>query len=156
MRRGLTIAALLVVTGLVGLTGVVAPGCASSDGAASDGADGASAGADGDAILAQAFADRAADVQVEGRGTVVRILTDDTDGSRHQRFILRLTSGQTLLVAHNIDVAPRVEDLKEGDTVAFRGVYEWSEEGGTIHWTHRDPGGGHSPGWLRHAGRTYE
>lgn len=156
MRRRLAIAALIVATVLVALTGLVASSCASSDGEAGSSGDGAPGGADGDAILAQAFADRAADVPVEGQGTVVRILTDDTDGSRHQRFILSLASGQTLIVAHNIDVAPRVEDLKEGDTVAFHGVYEWSEEGGTIHWTHRDPGESHSPGWLRHAGQTYE
>ncbi len=86
----------------------------------------------------------------------MRILADDTEGGRHQRFIVRLASGQTLLVAHNIDVAPRVEDLREGDTVAFRGVYEWSDEGGTIHWTHRDPNGVHAPGWILHGGRTYE
>lgn len=110
----------------------------------------------GDAALAQAFASQAHDVEVQGEGTVVRVLPDDVDGNRHQRFILRLASGQTLLVAHNIDVAPRVEGLQPGDTVAFRGVYEWSAEGGTVHWTHRDPDGGHAPGWLRHAGHQYD
>ncbi len=110
----------------------------------------------GDAVLADAFRDHLSDREVEGRGTVARILRDDDDGSRHQRFIVRLASGQTLLVAHNIDVAPRVEDLREGDAVAFRGVYEWSEEGGTIHWTHRDPDGQHAAGWIRHEGRTYQ
>ena len=87
---------------------------------------------------------------------MIRILADDVEGARHQRFILRLASGQTLLVAHNIDVAPRIEGLREGDTVAFRGVYEWNAEGGVVHWTHHDPDGSHAPGWLRHGGRTYE
>ena len=80
----------------------------------------------GDEALADAFQHHLSDREVEGRGTVVRILPDDDEGSRHQRFIVRLASGQTLLVAHNIDVAPRVEDLHEGDAVAFRGVYEWT------------------------------
>jgi hypothetical protein len=106
--------------------------------------------------MAKAFAAQAHDVEVQGEGTVVRVLIDDEEGSRHQRFILRLPSGQTLLVAHNIDVAPRVQDLRPGDTVAFRGVYEWSAEGGTVHWTHRDPDGSHAAGWLRHAGRRYD
>jgi hypothetical protein len=110
----------------------------------------------GDAALARAFADRAHDLQIEGAGTVARVLKDDTEGGRHQRFILRLASGQTLLVAHNIDVAPRVEGLRVGDIVRFRGVYEWSEKGGTVHWTHRDPDGSHAPGWIRHEGDTYE
>lgn len=110
----------------------------------------------GDAILARAFEDRAADLPVEGAGKVVRILSDDDEGSRHQRFILRLGSGQTLLVAHNIDIAPRVDGLALGDHVAFKGVYEWSEQGGTIHWTHHDPAGEHAPGWLRLDARLYD
>ena len=112
--------------------------------------------ATGDAILAAAFRDRVNDLQVQGGGTVMRLLSDDHEGSRHQRFIVRLESGQTLLVAHNIDVAPRVEGLAVGDEIAFSGVYEWSAEGGTIHWTHSDPDGDHAPGWLRHGGRTYQ
>ena len=51
------------------------------------------------------------DLEVEGRGHVVRVLADDRQGARHQRFIVRLASGQTLLIAHNIDVAPRVQGL---------------------------------------------
>ena len=110
----------------------------------------------GDAALARAFDAHASDLEVEGRGTVVKVLADDDDGARHERFILRLDSGQTLLVAHNIDIAPRIEVLAAGDVVAFRGVYEWNAEGGTVHWTHRDPGGAHAAGWLRCNGRVYE
>ena len=94
--------------------------------------------------------------QVEGRGTVTRVLSDDSDGSRHQRFILRIASGRTLLVAHNIDLAPRLPSLKTGDTVAFYGEYEWNDKGGVIHWTHRDPQGRHVAGWLEHDGRRYQ
>lgn len=94
--------------------------------------------------------------QVQGAGTVSRILSDDTEGSRHQRFILRLDSGQTLLVAHNIDLAPRVAGLREGDTVSFYGEYESNPQGGVIHWTHADPQGRHVAGWLEHRGRRYE
>jgi hypothetical protein len=110
----------------------------------------------GDAALEEAFAAQAHDVEVQGQGTVVRVLADDVEGSRHQRFILRLASGQTLLVAHNVDVAPRVEGLRPGETVAFRGVYEWNSEGGIVHWTHRDPDGSHPPGWLRYGGHQYD
>ena len=106
--------------------------------------------------FAAGFDDRHTGSQVTGDGVVIRILADDHDGSRHQRFILRLASGQTLLVAHNIDLAPRIESLREGDTVSFNGVYESNDRGGLIHWTHHDPRGQHLPGWLRHNGRTYE
>jgi hypothetical protein len=94
--------------------------------------------------------------QVEGTGMVSRILSDDDNGSRHQRFILRLPSGQTLLVAHNIDLAPRIDDLDVGDTVAYSGEYEWNPQGGVVHWTHRDPAGRHVAGWLKHDGRVYQ
>jgi len=89
-------------------------------------------------------------------GTVSRILTDDNEGSRHQRFILRLDSGRTLLVAHNIDLAPRLAALREGDTVSFYGEFESNPQGGVIHWTHNDPQGRHTAGWLEHNGRRYQ
>lgn len=106
--------------------------------------------------IGDAFRQHRSNIQVNGEGTVVRILPDDNQGSRHQRFILRLDSGQTLLLAHNIDLAPRISSLQEGDHVAFSGEYEWNDKGGVVHWTHRDPGGQHPPGWLKHEGRTYQ
>ncbi len=106
--------------------------------------------------IAEAFANRQSDRQVTGRGTVRRILPDDTSGRRHQKFILELASGQTLLVAHNIDIAPRIDDLREGDTVSFFGVYAWNPRGGVIHWTHHDPDGRHVDGWLQHNGIIYQ
>ena len=91
-----------------------------------------------------------------GTGTVKRMLSDDRSGSPHQRFILELIPGQTVLVDHNIELAPRIDDLKIGDEVSFAGEYVWNEQGGLVHWTHRDPKGVHEPGWLKHVGRTYE
>ncbi len=112
--------------------------------------------ANADSALQSAFNNRQSDLQVQGAGVVSRILPDDNDGSRHQKFILRLTTGQTLLVAHNIDLAPRVAGLAIGDTVEFYGEYEWNQQGGVIHWTHHDPRGRHVGGWLKHAGKTYQ
>ena len=106
--------------------------------------------------IQSAFNEHRSGFQVQGEGVVSKLLSDDTDGSRHQRFILTLPSGQTLLVAHNIDLARRIASLKSGDRVAFNGVYEWNAKGGVIHWTHHDPAGRHEAGWLRHAGQTYQ
>jgi hypothetical protein len=108
-----------------------------------------------DSLATGRIGSEASDTQVQGVGIVDRILPDDTRGSRHQRFILRLESGQTLLVAHNIDLAPRVADLAAGDTVEFSGEYEWNEKGGVIHWTHNDPANQHAAGWLKHDGQVY-
>ncbi len=106
-------------------------------------------------LLREAFLDRRSGVTVQGSGTVVRTLADDVDGSRHQRFVLRVADGFTLLFAHNLDVAPRVP-LEPGSEVGFRGRYEWNEQGGVVHWTHHDPRGRQPGGWLEHDGRRYE
>ncbi|BCI77650.1 lipoprotein [Vibrio cholerae] len=109
-----------------------------------------------DAVLQQAYLSQQSDLQVQGFGQVSKVLPDDNDGSRHQKFILKLNSGQTLLVAHNIDLAPRIPNLKVGDSVEFYGEYEWNKKGGVLHWTHKDPQNRHAHGWLKHNGQVYE
>lgn len=109
-----------------------------------------------DQEVVRAYQQRQSNVQVRGSAAVSRLLPDDNDGSRHQRFILQLSSGKTLLIAHNIDLAPRIPALQVGDVVEFYGEYEWNNLGGVVHWTHHDPGGRHVGGWLRHEGRTYQ
>ena len=94
-------------------------------------------------------------MQVHGSGIVAKVLKDDEEGSRHQRFILHMDSGQSVLFAHNIDLASRVPDLYAGERVEFEGEYEWNEKGGVVHWTHRDPSGRHPAGWLKVAGAVY-
>ena len=107
-------------------------------------------------VTVNAFRQQKSDIQVKGTGVVERILPDDTKGSRHQKFILRLPSGLTLLVAHNIDLAPRINSLRPGDTVEFNGEYKWNDKGGVLHWTHHDPARRHEGGWLIHRGARYQ
>jgi len=109
-----------------------------------------------DAAIADAFSNRKRNLQVSGEGVVTKLLPDDNDGSRHQKFIISLRSGQTLLIAHNIDIAPRIGFLRKGDAIQFSGQYEWNEKGGVVHWTHRDPNGPHVAGWLKHGGQIYQ
>src|SRR5690349_1773989 len=109
-----------------------------------------------DSAIARAFKEKKRNVQVEGEGVVERILADDLAGGKHQRFIVRLGSGQTILISHNIDLAPRVAGLLEGDRIAFYGEYIWNSQGGIVHWTHHDPQGRHVAGWLKYKGQTYQ
>ena len=141
MKRLIAVTMLLAVLG-GGCAPVAEVGSASGGSAA------------GDQILAKAYSQHLSGVRVSGVGIVTKILPDDNSGGRHQRFILRLASGQTLLVAHNIDIAPRLVSLKVGASVEFSGVYEWNSSGGVLHWTHRDPSGGHPAGWLKYDGVT--
>src|SRR5574344_947831 len=96
-----------------------------------------------DPQLAAAFENQQSNLQIQGDGIVSKILPDDTKGSQHQRFLLRLTNGQTLLIVHNIDLAPRIDNLNVGDTIEFHGEYKWNSKGGVVHWTHHDPDGRH-------------
>jgi len=109
-----------------------------------------------DGTVQNAYNNRQSDIQVQGEGIVAKILPDDLKGSKHQRFILGLSTGQTLLVSHNTDLAPRINRLKPGDAVEFYGEYEWNSKGGVIHWTHHDPSGRHISVWLKHDGKTYQ
>ena len=145
MKKTLTIVAVSVVTYVV----VMGPSCRQSP-------ERASAVAGGNQSIAAAVQSQARGVQVEGEGTVIKLLEDDIQGSRHQRILLRLASGGTLLVAHNIDLAPRVEGLREGETLQFYGEFDWNEKGGVVHWTHHDPGARYVAGWIRYKGRRYQ
>ncbi|WP_300526197.1 DUF3465 domain-containing protein [Alcanivorax sp.] len=154
MRKIAPIIAAVTVLALYGLDNLrddstvsLAPAQASQTG---------SAAVAGDPAIQVAYENRQSDVQVEGAGRVVKVLPDDNEGSRHQKFILELASGQTILIAHNIDLAPRIRDLREGDSVSFYGEYEWNERGGVVHWTHHDPQGRHVDGWLKHDGKTFQ
>ena len=109
-----------------------------------------------DQILTDAYQKKQSDVQVSGSGVVVHKFPDDISGRKHQKFILKLLSGQTVIVSHNIDLARPIDSLKQGDTVSFYGEYEWKAKGGVVHWTHHDPRGKHIDGWLKHNGATYQ
>ncbi|MEB3753996.1 DUF3465 domain-containing protein [Acinetobacter sp. MD2(2019)] len=107
-------------------------------------------------IIANAFAQHKSNVQAQASGKVKAILADDNEGFRHQKFILSLENGISVLVAHNIDLAPQIKHLEKGDVVEFNGEYEYNPKGGVTHWTHRDPKGNHANGWLKHNGQIYQ
>lgn len=106
--------------------------------------------------IMKAYKQQISNIQVQSKGEVKAILADDNDGSRHQKMILKLENGLTVLVAHNIDLAPRVEGLRKGEIVEFYGEYEYSPKGGVIHWTHHDPQGKHVDGWLKYQEKSYQ
>lgn len=108
----------------------------------------------GDSAAEAAFATQRSGVWLEAEGEVTRILSDDNEGARHQRFVLELDGGHSVMIAHNIDLAERVP-LARNDRIRLRGRYEWNDRGGVIHWTHHDPDGRGPGGWVELAGETY-
>lgn len=107
------------------------------------------------AEIEQAFKHKKSNVQVSGHGVVIKLLKDDNKGSRHQKFLVKINAQQTLLFAHNIDLAPRVP-LEIDDEISFYGEYIYNPKGGIIHWTHHAPRGDHAEGWILHNGRKYK
>ena len=100
------------------------------------------------------FSQQISGTMVSVQGSVIRILKDDTKGSRHQRFIVQLNDGFTVLIAHNIDLAPRIP-LNLNKEIKIFGQYEWNNKGGVIHWTHKDPQKTRAGGWVEFQGRRY-
>ena len=110
----------------------------------------------GEQQIMQAYQQQQSNIQIRAQGVVKAILPDDNQGSRHQKMILKLNNGLTILIAHNIDLAPRIDGLRKGEIVEFYGEYEYSQKGGVIHWTHHDPQGKHIDGWLKYQGKMYQ
>jgi hypothetical protein len=106
--------------------------------------------------IVEAYERKQSDVWVQGAGVVTKLLPDDNKGSRHQKFLVRINEKQSLLFAHNIDLSPRIDALKVGDNIEFRGEYVFNPKGGVIHWTHHDPKGQNKGGWIKHQGNTFE
>ena len=106
--------------------------------------------------LEYAISNRLSDTQVQGNGIVLTVLPDDNQGSRHQKLLVKLKDGHVILIAHNIDLAPRIDVIRKGDQLAFNGEFEWNEKGGVVHWTHHDPQNKHPHGWLEHLGQRYQ
>lgn len=96
--------------------------------------------------------------QVLGCGQVIKVLPDDNEGSRHQKLLVRIDGYPqlTVLIAHNIDLAPRIDGIKAHTPIQFYGEYIYNDKGGVVHWTHKDPAARHQDGWLRYQGQLYQ
>lgn len=94
-----------------------------------------------------AFSSKLSGIFITAEGEVARILPDDLKPPRHQRFILSTDEGLSLLVAHNIDMAPRAE-IELGARLRIRGQYKWNKQGGIIHKTYPAPRGKGEGGWI--------
>lgn len=94
-------------------------------------------------------------VQVTIVAPVLKILPDDTQGIPHERFLIALSNGTSVLIAHDTRLAPRVP-VQPGDQLKICGEYIWNEKGGVIHWTHHAIGGIHPGGFIELYGQRYE
>jgi hypothetical protein len=56
---------------------------------------------------------------VSTTGHVTRIMADDSKGSRHQKFLIAVPQGLTLLVVHYGGLAPRMSLSINDDVTIF-------------------------------------
>lgn len=108
-----------------------------------------------EAEVAAAQNNRASHVQVTCTLPVKRMLRPDDKGEKHEKFLLQLSNGTTILVAHNVSRAPSVP-LEAGDIVTVHGEYIWNEKGGVIHWTHASDTPRHQGGYIDFKGQRYQ
>lgn len=108
-----------------------------------------------DSSIAQAFAEQRSGMMVEVNGRVQRILPEPSNDHLTQRFILELDNGHILLVENDLNRSAEIP-LEQWVPVTVRGEYDWTDQGGKITWTHRDPGLGLKHGWIKYRGKRYD
>jgi hypothetical protein len=84
-----------------------------------------------------------------------RIVFHPPHPARHPRFILRLASEQTVLIAHNIDLAPRVTDLQARGPRRIRRGVRVKPQGRRRPLDAPGPQRQTPCDWLTHKGRKY-
>lgn len=94
-------------------------------------------------------------VEVTVTAPVYKLLRDDNQGIPHQRFLIKLANGSTVLIAHDTNMAPKVP-LSPGCLIRIHGEYIWTDRGGVIHWTHHTDTPRHTGGWIDCNGQRYQ
>jgi hypothetical protein len=108
---------------------------------------------DNEALLAQSAHGIKREITVTAR--VKKILPEDKQGLPHQRFLIELSNGSTILIAHDLKYAPSLP-IKPLDVVRIHGEYIWNQLGGLIHWTHHSDTAKHESGWIDFNGLRYQ
>lgn len=85
---------------------------------------------------------------------VTRILPDDRNGSPHQLWQARTSSGDIVTIVYNSDMGDRVP-VEIGARFSVGGQFLWVNRAGMIHWTHEDPRGSRPDGYVYMNGTYY-
>lgn len=86
--------------------------------------------------------------------TVSKVMEDDTLGKPHQRWYVRLSSGDEVFCVYNLDMGKRVP-LKLGDVISMGGEFKWTSRGALLHWLHHDPRNNRPDGFVEVGGTRY-
>ena len=113
----------------------------------------------GNAAVYDAWRAQRSSVEVTASGSVARIFGTRLGRSgEHEGFLLHLRGpgghGLTVRVEDNVDITGPIP-LQTGDDVEVRGEYIFDPRGGIVHYTHHDPRGHHSSGYVKVRDRLY-
>ncbi len=92
-------------------------------------------------------------VEIKG-AEVVRLLPDDNEGRRHQKWIFEIAGGHRITAIYNTSFSEAVP-LEIGDIVNVGGQYIFDKNGGVIHWLHVDPKKNRPDGYVELNGKRY-
>lgn len=106
-------------------------------------------------VVEQAFYAKQSNLMVEVDGEVVRTIRPGAGNRGYQEFQMRMPNGQLILVVHEHAHDKQVP-VTERDQVKVRGNYQWTELGGVIRGTQRDPSMQRRHGWIEHKGKRYQ
>lgn len=94
----------------------------------------------------------AAFAEVRAAGTVMRVLgARESRSGVHEGFFFR-SGARALRVEDNAGITGPIP-LRPGEPITVQGQYECDD--GVIHWTHHDPAGRHTAGFVEAGGRMY-
>lgn len=120
-----------------------------------DGKDSVAVQTTGDSEFVQAVKNHRNVNFVEGTDMLVaKILPEDHSGSPHQLWVVKLSNGESLQAVSNLDMCETIP-LKVGDKVGLGGQFIWTQQGGLVHWLHKDPHGNRPDGYVNLDGKVY-
>jgi hypothetical protein len=87
--------------------------------------------------------------------TVVKILPDDTQGRKHQKWIFALDNGRQVMAVYNSDFSDERIPVQVGQKMSLGGQFIWDRGGGLLHWLHADPKNRRPDGYVEIGGVVY-
>lgn len=108
-----------------------------------------------DGQIIQAQSQQARKVELTVTAPIKKLLREEDYREPHQRFLLILSNGTTVLVANDLKYGT-FAPVQEGNVVRIHGEYIWNEKGGVLHWTHKSDEPNHESGYIDFNGMRYQ
>ncbi|MBX3019076.1 MAG: DUF3465 domain-containing protein [Bdellovibrionaceae bacterium] len=87
--------------------------------------------------------------------TVTKLMPDDTQGSRHQRFYAKLSDASEVYIVYSLEYGRVRVPVTVGSRIGVGGEYRWTKFGGLLHWVHEDHRDQRPDGYVEVRGVRY-